>query len=219
MLVWPIIGDSMSDDLQTILSLIKERRSIRRFRPEPIPAKTIETLLEAARWAPSAGNRQAWRFWVVTDAATRQAMGTAVEQTLLSIRDNLRDEARAEANDYLSNFGHFANAPVVIAPIHRGGTELLQASQEHDPLGPARAEADALCSVAAAIQNMLLAAHAQGLGACWMTGPLVAHEALAQVLQLPEGWSLSALIPIGWPAESPGPTSRRALARLVRHLD
>lgn len=209
----------MSDDLQTILDLIKQRRSVRRFRSEPVPAETIKTLLEAARWAPSAGNRQAWRFWVITDEITRLAMGAAVEQTLSSIRDRLRDEARAQASDYLSKFVHFASAPVVIAPIHRGGTELLQASQEGDPLGPARAEADALCSVAAAIQNMLLVAHAQGLGACWMTGPLVAHEALAQVLQLPEGWSLSALIPIGWPAESPGPPSRRSLARLVRHLD
>jgi nitroreductase len=72
--------------------------------------------------------------------------------------------------------------------------------------------------VAAAIENLLLCAHALGLGACWMTGPLVAAEALAAILEVPRGWTLSALVPVGRPAERPATPPRRPRDALVRRL-
>jgi len=178
-------------------------------------------VLEAARWAPSAGNRQAFRLWVVSRPELLEAMADAVGRALAELRAGLRDDVAIEAEAYLANFTFFAQAPVVVVPTYRAGPDLLAAAQRSPDGAPAgdRAEADALCSVAAAIQNLLLSAHARGLGACWMTGPLVAEAALAALLEVPAGWRIAALIPLGRPAERPKPPTRRSLARLVRRID
>jgi nitroreductase len=209
----------MSDPSQALLAAIRDRRSVRRFAPGRLPTGALEQVLEAARWAPSAGNRQAWRMWVVTGLNTIAAMRAAVEQQVVALRAGLRAEIRKDAGTYLDHFTFFGLAPVVVVPLYRAGPDLLAASQEQAISSPDRAEADALCSVAAAVQNLLLAAHSLGLGACWMTGPLVAADALADLLQVPAGWKIAALVPIGRPAEDPPPPARRAPDRLVRILE
>lgn len=207
------------DDVDRLLATMRDRRSVRRFRSDPVPDDAVATLVEAARWAPSAGNRQAWRLLVVTDPALRAALDEAVREAVAAIRADLRDAARADADRYLDHFTHFAGAPLLLAPIHRG-VDLLGASRggKGDEASARRAEADAIQSVAAAIQNLLLAAHALGLGACWMTGPLVAEAALARLLRVPAGWVLSALVPVGWPAEQPAPPPRRRAETTVRRV-
>jgi nitroreductase len=77
---------------------------------------------------------------------------------------------------------------------------------------------DTTASVAAALTQLLLAAHALGLGACWMTGPLVAAAELRALLAVPDGWELAALVPLGYPAEQPAPPRRRALGRLWQRV-
>jgi nitroreductase len=66
--------------------------------------------------------------------------------------------------------------------------------------------------------QLLLAAHARGLGGCWMTGPLVAAEPLEELLGVPRGWSIAALVPLGYPDEQPEPPARRDLDRLVKRI-
>ncbi len=101
--------------------------------------------------------------------------------------------------------------------IHRAAPSLIAAALEQPgPDAARRGEADALCSVAAALTQLLLAAHALGLGACWMTGPLVAEERLACALQVPDGWRISALVPVGYPAEAPEPPPRRPVSALLQ---
>jgi nitroreductase len=200
------------DDL---LALLRGRRSVRRFRPEPIGEDQVAALVEAARWAPSAGNRQPWRLLVVTSPERIAAMAGAVRAEVTRLRERVRADAAEELGAYLENFLHFAGAPLVIAPIHRGGLDLLQAAAG---AGPSGRDADALSSVAAAVENLLLCAHALGLGACWMTGPLVAAESLSATLEVPAGWTLSALVPVGRPAEEPPPPPRRPVDQLVRRL-
>ncbi len=204
-----------STSYEALLETMRGRRSVRRFRAAPLPAELLEQVLEAARWAPSAGNRQAYRLLVVHSPALLARLAAAVRDATRQIREGSRAELRRELGAYLDGFELFASAPAVIAPIYRsGGPELLGPAEGPIP----RAVADGLASVSAATMNLLLAAHALGLGACWMTGPLVAAPALEALLEVPHGWSLASLLPLGFPAEQPAPPPRRPLAQLVRTL-
>jgi len=205
----------MTEAYGQLLSLLQSRRSVRRFRPDALPAGTVERLVEAARWAPSAGNRQAWRILSVTNAATRDAMARAAADGVARLRAGLREDLRGAADLYMKNFLHFTSAPLLLVFVYRAGTDALRAGLTADP----RPERESLSSVSAAIQNLLLAAHALGLGACWMTGPLVAAPELAALLPLPPGWELAALVPVGVPGEHPAAPPRRDAARLLQRVE
>ena len=207
----------MTGDYEVLLATLRGRRSVRRFLPDPVPEEGIEALVEAARWAPSASNRQAYRLLLVTNPELRAALAAAVEAAARMLCAELREDMRPWGGHYAAHFTHFAEAPLLVVPIHRAGGDLLRAAGA--ARGGERGEADALQSVAAAIQNLLLAAHTLGLGACWMTGPLVAEPALSRLLAVPRGWRISALIPVGVPAERPPAPPRRAAARLVRRVE
>jgi nitroreductase len=206
----------------SLLEVMRRRRSIRSFRPDPVPDGLVDRILEAARWAPSAGNRQAHRFLVVTSREKIGAMAQAVEAATQRLADHLRADLAEQVASYLANFRHFVGAPVVLVAIYRTGFDLLRAvtpSGSAGELPGAKPVVDALASVSAAIMNLLLAAHVLGLGACWMTGPLVAAGELMAILEVPRGWEIAALVPVGFPAETPPATPRRTLDQLVRRID
>ena len=209
-------------DYDQLLRLVRERRSIRSFRDDPVDPGLIDRILEAARWAPSGGNRQPWRFAVVTSPEVRRQMGEAVQNAVDAYKAKLAPERASGYSAYLDAFGQPSEAPVVIGVFYRPGGRLLTAGLRpelrDDPDAAAPAEVGALASASAAIQNLLLAAHALGLGACWMTGPLLAAPALCGLCGVPEGWKLCALVPVGHPTHQPEPPRRKALARLVRRI-
>jgi nitroreductase len=207
----------MSNALETLMGILQARRSVRRFRPEPLPTALLEQLVRAAACAPSAGNRQQWRLRAVTSYPLLTSMAAAVRTATARLVAAARPERAAELARYVEPFALFEHAPCVFVAEHRPGFDLLGATapQGLDPdASRARAMLDSTSSVAAAVMQLLLAAHAAGLGACWMTGPLVAARELGELVGLPEGWELAALVPVGWPAESPPPPARRPLARL-----
>jgi nitroreductase len=207
----------MTMSYEALLETLRSRRSVRRFRDAPVPDGLLEQVLEAARWAPSAGNRQAFRFLVLRSRRLRDRLLGAVRDATTRLRAEARPGLEVELGAYLDGFGRFAAAPVVIAPIYRSAApDLLRADQEG---ALPRAVADGLAGVSAAILSLLLAAHALGLGACWMTGPLVAAPALEALLEVPRGWALAALVPLGFPDEEPAPPPRRPLEQLVRNVE
>lgn len=202
-----------------LLGLLQTRRSVRRFRDEPLRAGTLERLVEAARWAPSASNQQSWRLMAIEDAALRHRLGEAVLEATGRLVTCARAEQRAAVERYAAHFCHFTSAPLVLAPVYREPPSLLERACGPLPelLDPAQPGRDALASAAAALEHVLLAAHALGLGACWMTGPLVAEARLRAHLGVPEGWRLLALVPVGVPAEAPeAPRRREPDALLLR---
>ena len=210
----------MSNDYDLLMNVIRDRRSIRKFKADPVSHADIERILEAARWAPTAGNRQGFRFLVVTSPEVIESMARAVEEACRRALDRVRDDVLHDAQRYMDSFTHFRAAPVVFAPIHRTGFDLLAASagDQSSTASTRRAEGDSLSSVSAAIMNAVLAAHTLGLGTCWMTGPLLATPALRAILTVPEGWALAALIPLGVPNEEPSPPPRRTLPRLWKSV-
>lgn len=195
--------------MDDFLRLARGRRSIRRYEPREVPQSTLEALLEAAVWAPSAHNRQPWRFAVVRGAGQERlarAMGARLRADLE--RDNA-PQAVIEA-DVTRSYERLTGAPVVIV--------LCLSMADMDTYPDARRQQHewtmAVQSVAMAGQNLLLAAHAHGLGACWMCAPLFCPDVVQDALDLPPDWEPQGLITLGYAAQTRDKT-RQPLAEKV----
>lgn len=192
------ISDSSEEESQSLRDVIFSRRSIRRYRPEPVPHQIVEDLLQAAIWSPSAHNRQPWRFAVVETQTQKvqlaQAMGARLRRDLTA-DDVPVDVIEADAG---RSYSRITNSPVLIllclsmvdmdvyADERRNHQEYIMTVQ----------------SVAMAGQNILLAAHDFGLGACWMCAPLFCPDVVKDTLKLPDDWQPQALLTVGYPAET-----------------
>ena len=198
---------------ETIVEAIAGRRSIRRYHSTRITRAIIDSLLQVAISAPSAHNRQPWRFRVLIDdddkIALAQAMGTRLR------RDRMADGDATEIIEADANRSsmRLTGAPAIIVVC------MSQEDMDHYP-DPRRTQSEyvmAVQSVAMAGQNLLLAIHAAGLGACWLCAPLFCPDVVGEVLGLPEAWQPQGLITLGYPADNGKPFTRHALDRICRH--
>jgi coenzyme F420-0:L-glutamate ligase / coenzyme F420-1:gamma-L-glutamate ligase len=178
--------------------IIYRRRSIRRYRDQAIAPQLLTTLLEAATWAPSAHNRQPWRFCVVSSSEAKARLSAAMgAQWRADLSADNADPDFIERRVAISHARMNGAAALVVA-------NLTMNDMDHYP-DPARAKAEwamTVQSVALACQNLLLAAEAHGIAACWMCAPLFVPDLVRNVLQLPSDWEPQALITLGYPAES-----------------
>lgn len=180
-----------------LYEVIARRRSIRKFQKDrPVPRELVDKLLEAAIKSPSACNRQPWHFLVLE--------GKAKDELVKVFTDEVRRLRKAgeDTGSALASARTMAQAPVAILvydPLWRPGD---------DRGGPARVGylMDTQ-SVGAAIQNLLLAATAEGLGSLWIGDTFVAEEAIGRFLHRED--EMVAAVAIGWPDESPSPRPRR----------
>lgn len=189
------------------------RRSIRRYQPQAVPRLIIEQLLTAAHWAPSAHNRQPWRFVVISDSAVKTALATAMGARL---RSDLTADGRPAGlieQDVNRSYQRLTQAPVLIVLC----LTMVDMDQYPDGRRQQNEWLMAVQSVAMAGQNLLLAAHQLGLGGCWLCAPLFCPETVQQVLELPAEWQPQGLISLGYPAEEKT-KSRRPLDSVVRWL-
>ena len=184
---------------------LRSRRSIRRFQTDPIPEALIDRILSTAAFAPSAHNRQPWRFAVVSTTAGKSRLADAMASDYQ--RDLRADGMPAvQVGDLIERSRARINeAPLVIVLC-------MDMSDMDSYADPRRANAErtmALQSAANAGNTLLLAVHAEGLGGVWNCSPLFAPEAVRAALELPPAWEPQALFLIGWPAESrPAPTRK-----------
>jgi F420 biosynthesis protein FbiB-like protein len=191
--------------------LIKGRRSIRRYQPRPVEQKTIDALLEAGSWAPSAHNRQPWRFAVLTEAAARETLARRMGDLLRSARLADGDDPADVEADAGRSYARVSGAPLVIVAF------LTMEDMDAYP-DAARSTAEHLMAVqgvAMAVNNVLLAAHAAGLGACWMCAPLFCSEAVVAAVAAPAHWQAQALLTLGYPASRGKPPVRRPISDVV----
>ncbi len=171
--------------------MIKSRRSIRRFKSDPVPKDVVLRLLEAARWAPSWANTQCWEFIVIDDPELKKRLAETV------IPENNPGKPSV------------VEAPIVIAVLARRGLSGFYKGQPLTKFGGWWFMFD----VALAVENLVLEAHALGLGTV-IIGALN-HDEAAKLLGIPEDRELIALIPIGYPAESPEPKPRREIGEIT----
>ena len=186
--------------------VVRGQRACRSFRPDPVAPAVLRRILEAATHAPSAENSQPWRFVVVTDPARRAQVGSLAERAWESggrewSQDRL-PAAMLAAVDAGAR-GGIAAAPVLV--VVAVDTEAVVAPALHASVWPA-------------VQNLLLAAAAEGLGSALTTLPAAYPRELAAVVGLPEPVRPMAVVPVGWPAQPLTPPRRRPVDD-VAHLD
>lgn len=180
-----------------IWDVIHRQRACRSFRDEDVDAEVVDRLLEAATHAPSAENAQPWVFIVVRDPVIRKSIGELNQRAWSGggraySKDRLSEGLFADVEAGVS--GGVSNAPVIVVVCGDAGLA-------H--------EATLGSSVFPAVQNLLLAAAATGLGSALTTLPTVFGAELSEVLGLPGHVKPLAVIPIGWPARALGPPRRR----------
>ena len=175
---------------------LRPRRSIRRYRDQPVPPKLIDHLLAAATRAPSSHNSQPWRFAVITTAHVKAQLADRMGERLRADRLRAADRVEEIDRDVARSRERIHSAPVIIMVCLS-----IDAADHYEQLM-------AIQSVAASIQNLLLAAHDAGLGACWMAAPVYCPEVIRDVLHLPDDWDAQALITIGYPADEGKPKTR-----------
>ena len=205
--------------------VVDTQRALRRFRPDPVADTALHRILEAATRAPSARGAEPWVFVVVRDPAVREeigrryraAWGAGQEYTRATDADrDVRDQPhytrmmRAAADLAAS----FHEAPVVIVC----GLDHARLGPLAAPDGTLRAPAAAYASIFPAVQNLLLAARALGLGTTLTTLHRTFEEELKALLAIPAHVEVAALVPLGHPRDRFGPTRRRPLGE-VAHLD
>ncbi len=176
--------------------LLRSRTSIRYYRPEAPATNTIERILVSAAAAPSSHNRQPWRFLVIADHDLKVRLARVMGARLTADRRRDGDPQAAIAKDVDRSFQRITGAPFVIL------LAVTVAGMDRYPVD-ARAGADwimAVQSTAMAGQNLLLAAHAEGLGTCWMCAPLFCEAETKRALSLPDDWQIQGLITLGFPA-------------------
>ncbi|MDP2972430.1 MAG: nitroreductase family protein [Deltaproteobacteria bacterium] len=208
-------------DLET---LIKTRRSIRKWKKDSVPEDLVLKAIEMATWAPNGGNHQNWKFVVVTDRNRMIKMADSVQSRIDMIASWPEAKQFGETVEYWrGSSSFFRHGPVCIAVLMAGyeslADQILQLRMKEDPsvhtiIEGRRLGNSGLQSVAAAISYLLLAIHAQGLGGIWMTGPLLAKAEIEEILNVPSGLNLVALVPVGFPDEKPTKT-RKPLSEVV----
>lgn len=193
-----------------LFEIIRSTRSMRRLKPDLVPDDLIRQILEAGVCAPSGGNMQRWRFLVIRDAGVKQTVGALYkrawdEQVAPRYRagepapgmDRDRFLRLLDAAEYLA--AHIHEAPVWIVPCLQGAAPTRTAGS----------------SIYPAVQNMLLAVRALGLGTTLTTLYLGFEKETEAAMGLPADWHSYAILPIGYPMGRFGPVRRVALADVV----
>ena len=198
--------------MNDIFEIIHTTRAMRRLKPDPVPDDLIRKILEAGVCAANGGNYQRWRFMVVKDTATKKAVQVWYKKAFdevvgpryansppppgVSKEKYVRQH---HAVEYLTE--HFHEAPVwIVACLDEGKNTPTRTSG---------------ASIYPAVQNMLLAARALGLGSTLTTRHLLYAKEAEAALGLPEGVHSYAILPIGWPMGRFGPVGRTKLEDVV----
>jgi len=187
----------MSDKLSLFNELALSRRSLRVYDDRPISKALLQQILTISTWAPSAHNRQPWRFVVVTEKSRQEQLAKAMGERL---RVDLEADGVPEAiieKDTNRSYERITCASVLICLC----MSMVDMDCYPDENRNVSERTMATQSVAMAGQNLLLAAHAAGLGASWMCAPLFCPDVVQHVLELPEDWEPQALLTMGYPAQ------------------
>ncbi len=193
---------------------LRTRRSIRRFKTDLVPDSVISEILLTSTFAPSAHHRQPWRFVVIKNDSAKQhlanSMANAFEKDLQ--QDNL---PQAEIDKLIQHSKSRINGAPVIIMLCLDMTDMNQ----YEDKKRNRAEfLTATQSVANAGMQLLLAAHAEGLGGVWVCSPIFAQETVQQALDIPKTWEPQAMFLIGYPADVPKVRERKSLEEIVKFV-
>lgn len=196
-----------------LFDVITTNRAIRKFKPDPVSDEVLDQILNAAVHAPNGGNSQRWHFLVLHDPEVRARVGGWYQDAYINHYDAIASAAAAkdparmrvyQSSRFLAD--HMGEAPILI---------LACSDRPGGSLDPGRM---AGASIFPAIQNLMLAARALGLGTCLTTIHQHNEAKIKEYLGIPENVDTYALIPLGYPATPFGPLTRKP-AREVTYVD
>lgn len=202
-------------------------RAMRWLKTDPIPDAVLEQVLQAAIQAPNAGNRQNWLFMVVRDAEQRRRIGEIYRRVSLWVLKRYEhagrpaNQSEAEYEHMMQGglhlYEHMQDAPVLLIPCLKITPFDLPPEIPAEVQSAMRSAAPwtAGASIYPAIQNVILACRALGLGTLITTNHTVAEDEIKQVLNLPPEYRTFALMPIGYPERKFGPVKRRPLSEVA----
>jgi len=195
--------------------MVRTRRSVKqRFVERPVTNQVLNRVLESATWAPSAHNSQPWSFVVIKDNAVKRRLAenmAVVWRRDFEVESTPVDEREKRIG---ASVDRISNAPVVLVVCLM--TEHLQ--QYRDNRKKNCEHIMAVQSVAAAIQNLLLAAHELNVGSCWLCAPLFCQEAVRETLGIPADVEPQAVVLLGYFEGSVETPPRKPLMEIV-HID
>jgi len=207
-------------ELAELESLIKSRRSIRRWQNKKVPVKLLLHAVKLATWAPNGGNQQNWYFYLILNKDIINAMANAVQDKANKIASWPEVERMGIATRLRERSDFFRDAPAVIAvaaaPYQTQLNKVYAIYEKTEPIVSQIRKWREIVntriqSVASATAYLLLVMHQMGLGAVWMTAPTLAKGEIERILQIPPELDIVALIPVGYPADSPASTGRKSV--------
>lgn len=191
-----------------------------------MPKEALVRLVQAAITAPSNTNRQPWRFSVVTKLDIRKKIAAAVREKADEIKAII---ARGHHAEDFADYGDFFHEPlesaaVIVVPQWRDYPDLIAdliGSGGGDPAQyhTASSMQAELCSTSAAVMAMLLQAHAEGLGACWMAGPMIAKPEIESLLGIRDPFRMVGAVALGYPEGEAPPPGRKPIDRVVQWVE
>ncbi len=213
-----------------MLEAIHSARAVRRFRPDPVPEAVITEILDAAIRAPSAGNAQNWVFLVVRDAEQRRKLGiiyrkaSDIASAMYAARGRPPHLTEEQFRRLMASgsflWDHLAAAPVILVPCQTQPKvpppEALPPDVRARHLEEQRyVERIRGASIYPAVQNVILACRAFGLGTTITTNHIRCEDEVKAVLGVPDDVQTFALMPIGYPLDAFGPVVRRPVAEVA----
>ena len=192
------------------MDTINERRSIRKYRDKPVEKQLIADIIDAGRAAPSAKNRQPWKYIVFAGKAKEEMLGKMAEG--LSREENISaslPESKAGLPDARNTLRIIREAPVIILVLNTNGTSPFIPLSADDRI----TEICDTLSIGASIQNILLKAQECGLGTLWIANTCFAYKELTEYLDTES--QLVGAIAVGYPDESPVQRPRRPLDEIM----
>jgi nitroreductase len=193
---------------------IEKRRSIRKFKPDPVSQEILQELIDVARLAPSGSNAQPWRFKIVTDAATKTRLAEAAYNQKFIAQAPAVLVCCASLKEYLDNMALGAQDLESIQAVEPEIMKtIVQRSDALRTLPMTQLGLIASFHVAIAIEHIVLRALDYGLGTCWVK--LVDAEKIRELFGWDQNMCVVALLPIGYPDENPNPRKRKTLSEIM----
>ncbi|MCL2281296.1 MAG: nitroreductase family protein [Dehalococcoidia bacterium] len=207
-------------NIDDFIELAHSRRSVRRFKPDPVPPELLEKILEAGRWAMSGDNAQPWEFVVVQDAAVRLKIAQswfephkemyAIEQTRIA-------ELRLPPLREFATTAVFKDAPIIIVVIGDRRTYQATSLGANFLVAEGAPHATYIKNMANATHILHMAATATGLGAMWISITRMWASEIKRILDIPSTLEVHTMVALGYPAYSPKCAERRPLAGIVHY--
>lgn len=191
----------MTDAYNNLINLIDKRHSCRSFLDKEITDSLIEKIIAVAQKAPYASNKKNWKIIVIKDKKQIQQIAHSVMKFVNNSAEEISDDFKKGFLDYAKHFDFFKTAPALLIPVYKTARAVSLMMQDDAPKIVQWEDETYAKSISAVVTYILLANESLGLGACYMTGPLIAETEIKKILDLRSDRRIGAIIPIGYKTE------------------